>query len=189
MLVLVMDYTCLKDCNWQEMLLPYISRAYVERASACLIQVGAAKALDELRSRKIMAQNILVPRFGQGLEEVTAGRATPLAHGLDMALQTLRHALQHGRSTVYKAQLVIISDGRGNVPLAASYSGEIKLPVKREGVEDALKVAERIRSLDRVEIVFLNPQPKHYQDLPLELAKAMGARVALIPPLETWEID
>jgi magnesium chelatase subunit D len=64
MLMLVLDHTCLRDCNWQEELLPYLSWAYVERASVCLIQVGASDARHELRAERVMAQSILVPQCG-----------------------------------------------------------------------------------------------------------------------------
>ncbi|MEH2115505.1 hypothetical protein [Nostoc sp.] len=182
MLMLVLDHTCLQDCDWQEELLPYLSWAYVERASVCLIQVGAAKASNFLQAERIMAHSILVPRINAELE-AERGKATPLAHGLDLGLQTLRHALQHGRSTVQQAVLVVISDGRGNVPLEASRIGRIVPPVGSKGVEDALRVAEHIRKLDRVKAVLLNPQPKQYGDLPLKLAEEMGASIFDIPPL------
>ncbi len=182
MLMLVLDHTCLQDCDWQEQLLPYLSWAYVERASVCLIQVGAANASNLLQAERIMAHNILVPRINAGLE-AGRGKATPLAHGLQLGLQTLRHALQHGRSAVQQAVLVVISDGRGNVPL----DGSIKKPVGRKGVEDALLVAESIGKLDRVKRVLLNPQPKQYANLPLQLAEKMGASVVAIPPLGTVE--
>jgi magnesium chelatase subunit D len=188
MLMLVLDHTCLLDCNWQEELLPYLNWAYVERASVCLIQVGAAEASHELRACQVMAQNILVPSISAGIE-AESGKATPLAHGLDLALQTLRHALQHGRSRVQQAVLVVISDGRGNVPLEASRLGRITLPVGRKGVEDALQVAERLRGLNGVKTVLLNPQPKQYADLPLELAKTLGATVVAIPRLEQVEVE
>lgn len=203
MLVLVMDHTCLRDCNWRETVFPYLSWAYVERASVCLVQVGAAiqgkqsilptKSTsgvlpEELRAKKTIDRSILVPRIRVGIE-AERGRATPLAHGLDLALQTLRHALQHGRSTIQQAILVIVSDGRGNVPLAASRSGQITPPVNRQGVDDALQVAQSIRKLDNVNAVLLNPQPRQYPDLPLELAKALGAKVVMISPLESWEVE
>jgi magnesium chelatase subunit D len=188
MLMLVLDRTCLRDCNWQEELLPYLSWAYVERASVCLIQVGAVDARHELRAERVMAQSILVPRISAEIE-AGRGKATPLAHGLDLALQTLRHALQHGRSTVQQAVLVVISDGRGNVPLEASLLDRIAPPVGRKGVEDALQVAERIRGLDGVKAVLLNPQPKQYADFPLELAEAIGATVVSIPLLEAVEVE
>jgi magnesium chelatase subunit D len=202
MLTLVMDHTCLRECNWQQILLPYLSWAYVERASICLVQVGAVierqgvrtnlRSVDpeELRARKIVERSILVPRISAGIE-ATAGKATPLAHGLELALQTLRHALQHGRSTVQKALLVVVSDGKGNVPLEASHLGRITIPVKQQGVEDALRVAQQIRLLDNVDTVLLNPQPKHYVDLPPKLAQALGVKpqnFIPIPPLDDEEV-
>ena len=188
MLMLVLDHTCLEDCKWQDALLPYLSWAYVERASICLIQVGAADACHELQAEKVMAQSILTPRISTGIE-AKGGKATPLAHGLDLALQTLRHALQHGRSTVQQVILVVISDGRGNVPLEASRFNRKPQSVKRQGIEDALNIAKSIASLDNVQTVLLNPQSKAYPELPLELAKVLGAKVVLIPLQETWELE
>ncbi len=187
MLLLVLDHTCLRDCQWQAAVLPYLQWAYVERASVCLVQVGAAGL--ELQSQKIAAQSVLVPRIRAGLEQ-GGGRATPLAHGLDLALQTLRQALQHGRSAVQQAVLVVVSDGRGNVPLAASRTNQKPTqPVKRQGIEDALVVAEQIRLLKHIEAVVLNPQPKHYADLPVKLALALGAKIEAMPVLHAWEVD
>ena len=204
MFMLLLDYTCLEYCQWEEKLLPYFSWAYSQRASVGLIQVGIAPnsiVLDnnqsnvtinpaELRAKKISGQNILVPTIAMGLdlEKTKKGKATPLAHGLDLALKTLRHALQHGKNTVQKAVLVVVSDGRGNVPLEASHVGKIKLPVGKKGVEDALEVAGKISNLANLETIFLNPQSKQYPDLPLLLAKALGAKILSIPPVENWEI-
>jgi magnesium chelatase subunit D len=189
MLVLVMDYTCLRECQWQQALLPYLQWAYVERASLCLIQVGAASVTHELQAEKIVAQNVLVPRISNGLE-VSGGQATPLAHGLDLALQTLRHALQHGRSAVQQAVLVVVSDGRGNVPLKASQMNQKpEKPVNRQGIEDALQVAQHIAGLKKVEAVVLNPQPRYCADLPVNLAQALGAKIAVIPSPKAWEVD
>lgn len=188
LLTLVLDYTCLKECQWQEALLPYLQWAYVERASVCLVQVGALDAQDELRAEKREADNILVPRIRHRLE-ANRGRATPLAHGLDLALQTLRHGLQHGRNTTQKAVLVVISDGRGNVPLEASRIGKVTPPVGKRGIDDALAVAHQIAALKSVEVVVLNPQPKYYTDLPVKLAQALGAKIAKIPTLKAWEVN
>lgn len=189
LLMLVMDYTCLRECQWQAALLPYLQWAYVERASLCLIQVGAAGAAQELQAEKVVAQNVLVPRISHGLE-AGGGQATPLAHGLDLALQTLRHALQHGRSAVRQAVLVVVSDGRGNVPLKASQMNQKpEKPVNRKGIEDALQVAQQIAGLKQIESVVLNPQPKYYADLPVQLAQALGAKIAAIPSLKDWEVE
>lgn len=204
MLMMLLDYTCLESCQWEEQLFPYISWAYTQRASIGIMQVGIATDsailkeeelkfninAEELRAKKISAQNVLVPsiNIALDLEKTKKGKATPLAHGFDLTLQTLRHALQHGRNTIQKAVLVVISDGRGNVPLEASHLGKIQLPVGEKGFEDALEIAQKIGNLDNVEAVFLNPQPKQYPRLPLLLAQALGAKVVAIPPLETWEV-
>ncbi|NJL47695.1 MAG: hypothetical protein HC929_09695 [Leptolyngbyaceae cyanobacterium SM2_5_2] len=81
MLTLVLDYTSLKECQWQGALLPYLQWAYVERASVCLIQVGAADAEDELRAEKREADNILVPRIRNRLEVAWGSSNTPWPMG------------------------------------------------------------------------------------------------------------
>ncbi len=101
---------------------------------------------------------------------------------------SLRHALQHGKDTLQEAVFVVISDGRGNIPLQASQTGKIQLPVGRNGVEDAMEIAEKIGNLDNVKTIFLNPQRKHCRELPLFLAKALKAKVINIPLNETWEV-
>ena len=189
LLMVVLDYTCLKDCQWQASVLPYLQWSYVERASVCLVQVGAMGAAQELQAQRISGQSILVPRIRSGLE-ASAGRATPLAHGLDLACQTLRHALQHGRNGVQRAVLIVVSDGRGNVPLDASRLNQKPTrPVKRRGIEDALAIASNIQRLNQVEAIVLNPQPKYYADLPVKLAQALGATIADIPKQYDWEVE
>src|SRR5262249_21754154 len=158
---------------WQEALLPYLRKAYIERASIGIIQVGASNASHELRAEFVSARSILVPRIEMALN-CTAGRSTPLAHGFDIALNMLRLALQHGRSTIDFALFVVLSDGRGNIPLDMSRKGKITAPVNKEGVDDALRIAQSIRKLKDVQVIYLNPQPSRYQHLPLAFADALG---------------
>jgi magnesium chelatase subunit D len=183
LLVLLLDYTCLAGRRWLESLLPFFKQAYIGRARICLIQVGAATAGHPLRADRQFFNNVLVPGLAAALE-APAGKATPLAHGLELALQTLRHALQHGRQIAHSARLVVISDGRGNVPLTASITGRIENPVGREGIEDALHTAHKLRALDRVEISFLDPQPSSHAGLVSDLADGLGAVTQEIPLLE-----
>jgi magnesium chelatase subunit D len=173
MLVVVLDYTCLQECAWEDAILPHLSWAYVTRASVSVIQVGSSRAKNYLRAEQITERSLLSPRIAAAFEE-QVGIATPLAHGLDLAIRTLRTALQHGRGRVQQARLVVISDGRGNVPLAASRAGELNHPVYREGIEDALEVAKGLTALKQIETLVLNPQPKQYADLPVILAEALG---------------
>jgi magnesium chelatase subunit D len=189
MLAMVIDYTCLQNSPWQAALLPYLQWAYVERAKVCLVQVGAAKAQDELRAEKVVANNILGPQIGRGLESVSGRKATPLAHGLDLTLEVLRHNLQHGRNRLEQIALVVVTDGRGNVPLQASKGGDLIFPVGRLGVDDALHVARQISRLKMLKAVVLNPQPNHYSELPVILAEALGAKIADITLPEAWEVE
>ncbi len=187
MVIVLVDYTGLRECDWQQTLLPYLRTAYIERASICIVQVGADTATNELQAELVNERSILVPSIAEALQ-ARAGRATPLAHGLDMMLRTLIHALQHGRSTLRHATLIVISDGRGNVPLEASRSGRITdvALVNREGIEDALQVAQQIRSLKGVQKrLLLNPKPKYYSELPYTLAQTLGADIVDIPPRRT----
>jgi len=179
MLILLLDYTCLRGCNWEEALLPYLKWAYVERASIAIVQVGWADASNKLQAEIVTARSLLVRRINAALEP-KPGKATPLAHGLDIVLRTLRSYMQHGRGSVVLSRLVILSDGRGNVPLDASYRGKILRVVNREGIEDALQIAQKISVLNNVETIFLNPQPQQCADLPLILASALGAQKIVI---------
>jgi magnesium chelatase subunit D len=180
MLLILLDYTSLHHCDWRESLLPYLIKAYVERASICIVQVGMAGAAHELRADLVRTHSILVPAIDEALLDAP-GNATPLAHGFDLVLQTLRHTLQHGRSTARQVLLIVVSDGRGNVPLEDSRIGRIIQPVHRKGVEDTLQIAQQLRDFRGVEKVLLNPQPKQYNELPLLLAEAMEAEVKEIP--------
>lgn len=180
MLLLLLDYTCLRDCEWQQALIPHLRWAYVNRASITIIQVGSDKAEHELRSQKITARSLLTPRIAETLEP-QMGRATPLAHGLEMAYQTLQQAHQHGRSFIQETRFVVITDGRGNVPLAASSSGQVQMPVNREGIEDALHVAQQFSGIKRLDAFLLDPQPAYHAGLPLDLAEAIGSQYMIIP--------
>lgn len=184
LLVLLMDYTCLRNCDWESALWQHLRWAYIERAGISIVQVGLnLPGNGYLRAQQVTTRNLLSPRIRAALE-AEGGGATPLAHGLDVAIRTLRSALQHGRSKAQQARLVVLTDGRGNIPLAASYSGSLKTAVTREGIDDALRLAHDLSKLNNVDIYLLNPQPEQYPDLPLTLARTLGAVVEDIPPKE-----
>lgn len=186
MLTLLIDYTSLRGRLWQEAVWPHLRWAYVMRASVTVIQVGLARPLcDALRAEQVSARNLLSPRIREALDG-RAGAATPLAHGLELASRTLRSALQHGRWRTRHARLVVISDARGNVPLAASRAGRLEGPVLRQGIDDALEAARPLRTLGGLDIYFLNPRPQQYPELPLMLAETLGAAVEDIAPEEPF---
>jgi magnesium chelatase subunit D len=80
----------------------------------------------------------------------------------------------------------VITDARGNVPLAASRAGHLERPVFRDGIDDALEAARALRTLNNLEIHFLNPQPQQYPELPAMLAEVLGANVEYIPRDESF---
>lgn len=192
MLLLVLDCTCLNASDRQKVLKPYTEWAYESRASVCLILVGAKKA-DYLRAEKIVAGKLDTLRIRTALT-AEPGKATPLAHGLELGLQALRHKLRQG-NTIQEVAMVVLTDGRGNVPLKASLSGEIEpfLPVKRQGIEDALQVADRIRLLTsssrhRMYVAVLDLHAEPYSDLPRELARALGGGIVSLSHLNGKEV-
>jgi magnesium chelatase subunit D len=188
LLVLVLDYTCLHARDWQEALLPHLSWAYVERASICLVQVGVRSARNQLRAQTVVARRLLSPDLRTAFQS-PPGVATPLAHGLELAERFLRTALQHGRATIQKARLVVLSDGRGNVPLDASHAGRLLEPVAQQGIDDALRIAEVLSSLSHLERIFLNPEPRQQADLPLALARALNAIIEPVAELQTKDSE
>lgn len=190
LLVLVIDFTSLgpqQRVDEMDEIIAQLIWAYQKRAAISLIRVGAAHietaralAHAELRAERSPESNILSPRFEDALC-ASAGRATPLAHGLDLALQALRFTAQQGAGHVEEARLVVLTDGRGNVPLNDSRAGRIPEHINREGIEDALRVAHQIAGLRHVQSLVFDPQPRFLANLPEQFASALGAELIKIP--------
>jgi magnesium chelatase subunit D len=70
---------------------------------------------------------------------------------------------------------VVLTDGRGNVPLAASRARRIDGPIGAEGVDDARRVAAALRSIHEVHPHLISPRPPLLRALPIALADALGA--------------
>jgi magnesium chelatase subunit D len=172
-LVLVLDHTCRRGWNWRAALDPYLRWAYVHRATVCVVEVGGHGTRHELRAESYTARNLLDPRLPASLHR-PAGTATPLAHGLTFAVEALRGGPAQG---VHEAWLVLATDGRGNVPLAASVDGAVTGPVATEGMTDALAVATTIRRYDWVEAVVACPDGRPGRRLAAALADAVGGRL------------
>jgi magnesium chelatase subunit D len=176
--VLVLDHTCRHGWDWSTALQPYLRWAYSQRAAITVVEFGHHGCADELRAEAYKSSSVLDGRLAASLER-PAGRATPLAHGLDVAVQQLRRQLRYGAAATERAWLVVASDGRGNVPLEASQRDARPEFVGSEGVTDALAAATAVRSLAAVRPVVLAPPGlTHYRELPFDLADAMGGIVA-----------
>jgi magnesium chelatase subunit D len=176
LLVLVLDYTSVSGHHWLKTLAPFLADAYSLRAELCVVKVGAASASHWLRADRVMARSVLVPSVAAALDD-SAGKATPLADGLSLAFRTIRQTLGHGRATTRRATLIVITDGRGNVPLDASREGRWTARVGRQGVDDAKRVARELRELPHVRRVLIDPGPTYLRDLPLGLAAALSAEI------------
>lgn len=174
MLVLLLDHTCRQDWDWQPALTPYVQWAYAGRAPVCLVEVGSRDAPHELRADHFIARSVLDLRVLKALHR-PAGRSSPLAHGLAVTEQLLRRAFQQ-RSSLEEAWLVVVTDGRGNVPLEASTTGRVSGPVRRVGIEDALTTAGRIGAMGRMRLhsVVVDAARQPYPDLTFQLAEALG---------------
>lgn len=181
LLTIVLDYTSVARRDWLTTLVPFLADAYAMRAELCVVRVGAASAANPYRADRVMARNLLVPSVAAALEE-TPGRATPLADGLALAFRTIRQTLGHGRSTTRRATLIVVTDGRGNVPLKDSHEGRWTGRVGRQGIDDARQIARTLRDLAHVRRVLIDPKPDALRDLPLKLAAALGADVVAVEP-------
>jgi magnesium chelatase subunit D len=176
LLVLVLDHTCHRDFDWLPALTPYLQWAYAERAAVSVIDLGHEAAANELRAEHYQAAGIRDPKVLRSLHH-RPGRATPLASGLDLAVQELLRRLRRGRAHTDRAWLVVATDGRGNIPLEASARGRVQVPVGRQGIDDALSAGTRARSIAGLRTVVLAPQTAPYAALPFDLADALGGVV------------
>ncbi|MEV2248773.1 hypothetical protein [Streptomyces sp. NPDC049970] len=176
LLVLVLDHTSRRGLDWHPVLSPYLSWAYISRSRVALVEVGAEGDEAELAASMFVCRSLLDRRIVQALDR-SPGRATPLAHGLQVAASLLRHETQHGGALVDEALLLVFTDGRGNVPLNASRSLVMPAAVGDRGVQDALEQARRIARLPRVRSVVLHPGSTPQEHLVAQLADALRGDV------------
>lgn len=175
-LILVLDYTSVQQRRWQKTVLPFLSDAYAARAEVCIIKVGAGNARNEACADRVVVRSVLVPSVAEAFRE-SAGRATPLADGLTQALRFIKQTMGHGRGSTRSTTLVVVTDGRGNVPLEASHQGRLAAKVGMTGIEDAKRVAREISVLPNVKRYLVNPEPDWMKELPFVLASFLGAKV------------
>jgi magnesium chelatase subunit D len=177
-LVLLIDHSCGHDWDRAGALAPYLRWAYTSNASVSVVELGHRDSTDELRAQRYRAGSVLDERIAMSLGR-SPGRATPLAYGLDLAVQELRRYLRRGPAAAGRVWFVVVSDGRGNVSLEVSLRRRIAGPVGAAGVADALTVAAAVRGMPPVSTVVLAPPGlTHYADLPFRLAEAMEGIVA-----------
>ena len=126
-----------------------------------------------------MLRSLLDPRVMAALSRKPGG-STPLAHGLELVEQVLRHALQHGAATLTGAEVVVVTDGLGNVPLDASTRDKLTGPVGGAGVADAVDAAQALRAFDGVRVVIVQPPRVPHPEILLRLTDAISDDCALV---------
>lgn len=178
-LVLVLDHTCRYDWDWTPALAAYLRWAYTSRAAVAVVEFGYRGAENRLRAARYRSRTIRTARLIDSLGR-QPGLASPLAHAMDLALDELRRVTRRRRTPIAETLLVVVTDGRGNVPYDASARGELVGSVGRQGVDDAVATAAPICGLQRVRAFVLTPDVACYPELPFNLADAIGA-VVLAP--------
>ena len=184
-LVIVLDHSCWQGWDRAAALAPYLRRSAQRDASVSVIEFGFKGARSELAAERYRIPALDDPRIPVSLSR-SRGRASPLAHALELALADLRRLIRRAVPPQH-CLLVVATDGRGNVPLDASMLGRMpRTSVGRAGITDARAVAERIGALRGVEIVVLTPDLSPYRELPFDLADGLGgAQVMLAPRITT----
>jgi magnesium chelatase subunit D len=176
-LVLVIDHSCWAGWDKDTPIGPYLYRAYRENAALSVVEFGRRDAKAELRAASYRTRSLLDPRVADSLDR-PPGLASPLAHALDLAVQEVR---RHSRATPHdRVVLLVATDGRGNVPLAASLLNRLPhKPVGQAGIQDALTAAAAVKAIRGVEAIVVTPGVDQYADLPFDLAEAMGGKVII----------
>jgi magnesium chelatase subunit D len=179
MLALLLDHTCRHGWDWLPTVAPYLRRAYSNRAAVCLVEVGGDGAPSLYRAERSMLRSLLDPWVAVALSRKPGG-STPLAHGLELVGQALRHALQHGAATLSGAEVVVVTDGLGNVPLDASAKDGLTQPVGGLGVADAIDAARALRDFDGIRVVVVQPPRVPHPEILLRLVEAISDERTLV---------
>lgn len=138
-------------------ILSLLINAYQRRDRIALVAFRGSKA------EVLLPPTSSVQMAEQHLRELPTGGKTPLAHGLLTGLELLKQELRRCKDV--QPFLVLISDGRANIPLEQG-----------DPVADARRIAEMIRSQGITGVV-IDPENDFVNlGLARELAQAMGAQ-------------
>ncbi|MGW4803255.1 hypothetical protein [Kitasatospora sp. NPDC004272] len=179
-LLLLLDHSCRTGWDPTPALAPFLRWAHRQNAAVTVVEFGHRGAPTEPAAERYRAASLLDPRV-LGSVGRAPGLASPLAHALDLTAQELRRLKRRARGGHQEAVLVVVTDGRGNVPLDASLLGRVTARVGREGVTDALAAAAVVRGLAPARTVLLAPETGLYPELVHDLAERLGAELFLEP--------
>ncbi|GAA0419647.1 magnesium chelatase [Actinoplanes capillaceus] len=180
-LILVLDHSCLRAWKADAAMAPFLRWAFRQRATVSVVEFGHADAADPLQATRYRVRDIADPRVAASLNR-EPGRASPLAHAMDLAVAEAQRLARRNRSPVDDALVLVVTDGRGNVPLHMSLGEPAGGPVGRRGVDDTIGVADGLRTIRGVRSVVLAPDVAACPDLPWAVADAMGGTVLIPKP-------
>jgi len=158
-----------------------LQSAYVHRDQVSLIAF-----------RGQMAQVLLPPsqsveRAKRALDVLPTGGGTPLASALYMGWQ---EALQMRSKGIHQAMLVVITDGRGNIPFNIEVDPEngSGKPTKEQIQEEVEKFAKAVQ-MDGIDSVVVDTQMNYLSrgEAP-KLSRALGGRYVYLPNAKSEQI-
>jgi magnesium chelatase subunit D len=105
----------------------------------------------------------------------------PLAHALTVAARVGVNAMKSG--DIGRCVLVLVSDGRANIPLKVSLGEKLEQkPTKEELKNEVLDLAKKIRGINGFSILVIDSENKFVSTgLAKELAQAAGGTYHYIP--------
>jgi magnesium chelatase subunit D len=152
-----------------------LQNAYVHRDQVALIACRGSQ------SQVLLPPSTSVDRAKRELDVLPTGGATPLAHALLSGWQLARQMRGRG---VTQASLVLMTDGRGNVPLRASQSAPSKAALQ----DELNQLAGMIRA-DGVQSIVIDTQSNYLSrgEGPA-LARALDGRYVYLPNAKAAQI-
>eukprot|EP00614_Pseudopedinella_elastica_P011626 CAMPEP_0172587892 /NCGR_PEP_ID=MMETSP1068-20121228/6875_1 /TAXON_ID=35684 /ORGANISM="Pseudopedinella elastica, Strain CCMP716" /LENGTH=769 /DNA_ID=CAMNT_0013383059 /DNA_START=52 /DNA_END=2361 /DNA_ORIENTATION=- len=156
-----------------------LTEAYQSRDKICIIpfQGDSAEVLLPPTRSIAMAR--------RRLESMPCGGGSPLSHALNLAVRTGLNSQKSGDTG--KVVVIVLSDGRANVPMSYSFDGgpedpEREKPDRAALKEEVLNTAKSFRGLNGFNLVVLDTENKFVSTgMAKEIANAAGGRYHYIP--------